>query len=108
MDADGGEDSQFSMEPAEFEKMVTEIRNVEKALGKVSYMPNAGQIESRIYSRSLFVVKDIKAGEVITEDNVRSIRPSNGLHPKYYEIVLGKIATCDLKFGTPLKETYYK
>ena len=104
--SDGGEDSQFSMEPAEFEKMVTEIRNVEKALGKVSYMPNEGQIESRIYSRSLFVVKDIKAGEVITEENVRSIRPGIGMHTKYYEQILGQKARCDIAKGTPMDWKY--
>ena len=104
--SDGGEDSQFSMEPAEFEKMVTEIRNVEKALGKVSYMPNAGQIESRIYSRSLFVVKDIKAGEVITEENVRSIRPGIGMHTKYYEQILGQKARCDIAKGNPMDWKY--
>lgn len=104
--SDGGEDSQFSMEPEEFEKMVTEVRNVEKALGKVTYMPNSGQLESRIYSRSLFVVKDIKAGETITEENVRSIRPGIGMHTKYYEQILGQKARCDIAKGTPMDWKY--
>ena len=78
--ADGGEDSQFSMEPQEFKSMVQQIRNVEKALGTVTYALNDAQIDSRIYSRSLFVVKDIKQGEVFTPENVRSIRPGIGMH----------------------------
>lgn len=101
--ADGGEDSQFSMEPHEFEDMVTKIRNVEKALGNVTYSLNDSQKESRIFSRSLFVVDDIKAGEMITSKNVRSIRPGVGMHTKHYEEVLGKHARCDIKKGTPLE-----
>ena len=104
--SDGGEDSQFSMEPAEFEKMVTEIRNVEKALGKVTYKLNESQKENRIYSRSLFVVNDIKAGEIITEENVRSIRPGIGMHTKYYDRILGHRARCDIVKGTPMDWKY--
>lgn len=104
--SDGGEDSQFSMEPAEFEQMVNQIRNVEKALGHVSYDLNKGQIESRIYSRSLFVVQDIKKGETITADNVRSIRPGIGMHTKYWDEILGKKARCDVKKGTPMDWKY--
>ncbi|MBO5151961.1 MAG: pseudaminic acid synthase, partial [Methanobrevibacter sp.] len=99
----GGPDSDFSMEPHEFKQMVDSIRNVEKALGKVSYELTDKVKANREFSRSLFVVKDIKKGEIITEDNVRSIRPSFGLHPKYLKEIIGKEINVDLEKGTPLK-----
>ena len=104
--ADGGEDSQFSMEPHEFKTMVQQIRNVEKALGRVTYELNDAQVDSRIYSRSLFVVKDIKAGEAFTPENVRSIRPGIGMHTKYWDSILGKCARCDIEKGTPMDWKY--
>lgn len=104
--ADGGEDSQFSMEPQEFKSMVQQIRNVEKALGTVTYALNDAQIDSRIYSRSLFVVKDIKKGEVFTPENVRSIRPGIGMHTKHWDEILGKHARCDIEKGTPMDWKY--
>ncbi|WP_370641346.1 pseudaminic acid synthase [Eubacterium sp. MSJ-33] len=104
--ADGGEDSQFSMEPQEFKSMVQQIRNVEKALGTVTYALNDAQIDSRIYSRSLFVVKDIKQGEVFTPENVRSIRPGIGMHTKHWDEILGKHARCDIEKGTPMDWKY--
>lgn len=100
--ADGGEDAQFSMEPQEFRSMVDQIRNVEKALGKPTYLLNKEQMESRIYSRSLFAVKDIKKGDEFDEDNVKSIRPGIGMHTKYWEDVLGKKARTDIEKGTPM------
>lgn len=100
--ADGGPDAEFSMEPAEFKQMVDEIRIVEKALGKVTYELTEQQVRSREDGRSLFVVKDVKAGETLTEENVRSIRPNFGLHTMYYEEVIGKKAKVDIKKGTPL------
>lgn len=100
--ADGGPDAEFSMEPAEFKQMVDEIRIVEKALGKVTYELTEQQVRSREDGRSLFVVKDVKAGEALTEENVRSIRPNFGLHTMYYEEVIGKKAKVDIKKGTPL------
>ena len=103
---DGGEDSLFSMEPQEFKEMVKQIRNVEKALGKVTYELNQSQIESRIYSRSLFVVKDIKQGEKFTEDNLKSIRPGIGMHTKLWNEVLGRTARCNIKKGTPMEWKY--
>lgn len=96
----GGADSGFSLEPKEFEEMIKAVRDTEKALGSVNYTINEN---NRKFARSLYVVKDIKKGEVLTEDNIRSIRPSNGLHPKFYEEVLGKRVNRDLNFGTPLK-----
>lgn len=99
----GGPDSAFSMEPEEFKQMVKSIREVEKALGKVTYDLTEKQKKSRDLSRSLFIVKDIKKGEVFTEDNVRSIRPGYGLSPKHYSNVIGKMTTKDIERGTPLK-----
>lgn len=95
----GGADAGFSLEPHEFKTLVQAIRDTEKALGQVDYSINKN---NRKYARSLYVVKDIKTGEELTPENIRSIRPSNGLHPKYYEEILGKTAKKDLKFGTPL------
>ena len=97
----GGPDSEFSMEPQEFKQMVDSIRNVEKALGKISYDLSEKSMLNREFPRSLFVVEDIKKGEIITEDNVRSIRPNFGLHPKYLDKILGKRVKKDLKKGLP-------
>ena len=99
---DGGPDSEFSMEPHEFKEMVDTIRAVEKALGKVTYDLTEKQKKSREHSRSLFIVKDIKAGEVFTEENVRSIRPGFGLETKYIKDILGKRASEDIEKGTPM------
>ncbi|ACD52784.1 N-acetylneuraminate synthase [Clostridium botulinum] len=99
---DGGPDAAFSMEPHEFKQMVEDIRNVEKALGKVTYELTEKQKKSKEHSRSLFVVKDIKKGEMFTEENVRSIRPEFGMKTKYIKDILGKTAKMDLKKGTPM------
>ncbi len=95
----GGADAGFSLNTQEFKEMVQAVRNTEKVLGKVDYSVNEN---NRYLARSLYAVKDIKKGEAFTEDNVRSIRPSNGLHPRYYKDILGKKATQDIEFGTPL------
>lgn len=100
--ADGGPDGAFSMEPQEFKQMCQDIRIVDQALGSSEYHLTPEQISERDGSRSLFVVKDMKAGEAFTPDNCRSIRPGVGLHTKYYEDVLGKTAAADIKKGTPL------
>ena len=97
----GGADAGFSLEPEELKSLVQAIRDTEKTLGNVDYTINE---KNRKAARSLYVVKDIKKGEEFSSENIRSIRPSNGLHPKYYEFVLGKRAICDIKFGTPLCE----
>ncbi len=99
---DGGADAAFSMEPQEFKEMVDNIRIVEKALGKVTYELTDKQKKSRELSRSLFVAKDMKAGECFTAENVRSVRPNMGLHTMYYEEVLGKRVKRDVKLGTPM------
>jgi len=82
--------------------MVKAVRQAEKAVGKVSYELTEKVKASRKFARSLFVVKDIKAGETFTEENVRSIRPGYGLHPKYLKKILGKTANENLGKGTPL------
>jgi pseudaminic acid synthase len=99
----GGPDSSFSMEPSEFKEMADSIREVEKALGKVSYELTHKASKGKIFARSLFVVEDAKAGEIITEKNVRAIRPGHGLPPKYYKQVIGKRFYKDAKRGTPLE-----
>jgi pseudaminic acid synthase len=95
-------DSSFSMEPDEFKDMVNQVREVEKALGKVTYGVSKQEETNACFRRSLFVVEDIAAGEEITSQNIRSIRPAYGLKPKHYKEVLGKHAVHDLKRGTPL------
>jgi pseudaminic acid synthase len=104
----GGPDSSFSMEPDEFKRMVESIRNVEKSLGYVSYEVSSKSKNESIFSRSLFVVKKVKKGELFTEENIRSIRPGFGMKPKYLEKVLGKKATKDIDFGTPLSEELFE
>lgn len=98
----GGPDSAFSLEPNEFKNMVKAVREVEKALGSVTYESTEKQKKSRAFSRSLFVVKDIKRGEMFTEENVRSIRPGYGLEPKYIDLIIGKRAKKDLVKGMPV------
>lgn len=105
--ADGGVDSAFSMEPAEMKQLVEECHNVYKALGKINYELSESEQKSRKFRRSLYVSKDIKKGEKFTSENIRSIRPGYGLHPRYYEEILGKLAVKDLKFGTPLGQKDY-
>ncbi len=95
-------DKEFSLTPDEFKQMVKSIREVEKALGRVEYTLTEKMKKGREFSRSLFVVKDMKAGEIFTEENVRSIRPGYGLHPKHLKEILGKKAKSDIKRGTPL------
>jgi pseudaminic acid synthase len=95
-------DSAFSLEPGEFKAMVDAIRAAEKALGEVRCEVSQQEAKSRVFRRSLFVVKDMKAGEIFTEGNVRSIRPGYGLHPRHLKEVLGKQAAQDIQQGTPL------
>ena len=100
--SDGGPDAGFSMEPDEFKEMVDSVRKIESALGGVSYGPTEGETNSVRYRRSLFVYRDIAKGEILTAENVKSIRPSDGLHPRYLSRVLGKRARQDLGKGTAL------
>jgi sialic acid synthase SpsE len=95
-------DSAFSLEPQEFKAMVEAIRVAEKALGEVRYEVMEREAASRVFRRSLFVVKDVKAGEVFTEESIRSIRPGYGLHTRHLGEVLGQRAARDIERGTPL------
>lgn len=95
-----GPDTAFSLEPHEFKAMVDAVRTVEKALGQVSYGVNEKEAQSRVFRRSLFIVEDVKAGDEFTSRNVRSIRPGNGLPPKYLDQILGRRATRDIPRGT--------
>lgn len=98
----GGPDAEFSMEPAEFKKMVESIRDVEKAIGSVQYEITKKIQDSRKFARSLFVVEKMSKGDIFTNSNVRSIRPGNGMMPKYLFDILGKKASCNIEIGTPL------
>jgi pseudaminic acid synthase len=102
----GGPDAAFSMEPDEFAFMVKSVREVEQALGKVDYTLSEKVKKSRVFSRSLFAVKDIKAGEEFTEENVRSIRPGYGMHPKYLKDIIGTKAAKDIERGTALSHDF--
>lgn len=104
--ADGGVDSAFSMEPAEMAQLVIESERAWQALGQVYYGQTKAEKASRLFRRSLYVVEDIKAGEVLTTNNVRAIRPGLGLPPKYLTYVLGKKVNRDIKRGTALSLDY--
>jgi pseudaminic acid synthase len=97
-----GPDSAFSLEPHEFKAMVEAVRVAEKALGTVHYGASAAEAKSRVFRRSLFVVKDVKAGDRFTGENVRSIRPGYGLHTRHLDEVLARSASMDIQRGTPL------
>ena len=99
----GGPDASFSMNEQEFTDMVKSVREAEKAIGVVDYELTEKQAKGKDFSRSLYVVKDIKKGEVITEDHVKSIRPGFGIHPKYYHTILGQKVNCDLEKGTRMQ-----
>lgn len=100
----GGPDAGFSMEQKDFTGMVKSIRNVEKAIGNEVYYENdPAKIKGREYNRSLYVAEDMKAGDLITEKNVRSVRPGYGLHPKYLHNIIGKKVNRDLCMGTRLR-----
>lgn len=99
----GGPDAVFSVNRNEFQSLVTSIRNVEKALGEIVYPTDPMQISGRQFCRSLYVAEDMKVGDIITERNVRSVRPGFGLHPKYLKGILGKRVNMDLKTGDRMK-----
>ena len=96
----GGPDASFSMNEAEFTAMVKAVREAEKAIGVVDYHLTEKQAKGKDFSRSLYIAEDVKAGEVFTERNIRSVRPGFGLHPKYYHQVLGKTAKVAVEKGT--------
>lgn len=98
--ADGGVDSAFSLEPEELKSLVVETRRAWEALGKVAYGPTEAERKSLVFRRSLYIAKDMRAGEVLTSENLRVVRPGMGLHPRYYEDLLGRKVRQDLKMGT--------
>jgi pseudaminic acid synthase len=98
-----GPDSAFSLEPPEFRSMVEAVRTVEKAKGNISYQLTESEQASKVFRRSLFAVADIARGELLTHDNVRSIRPGYGLPPKYLRHLLGHKASRDIPYGTPIR-----
>lgn len=98
----GGPDADFSMNKNEFKQMIKAIRDAEKLLGKIDYTMTEKREKSREHSRSLYVSKDIKKGEKITEKNIKSVRPGYGLHPKYLGDAIGKKVKHDINFASPL------
>jgi len=98
----GGPDADFSLDVDEFTELVDKVRDTEKLLGKVSYDISEKVKNNRKFARSLFVVQDVKSGDIISEENIRSIRPGYGLHPKYYNEILGKKFVSAVKRGEPL------
>jgi pseudaminic acid synthase len=100
--ADGGVDSAFSLEPEEVAALVTETERAWQALGQIQYGVQRAEEKSRLYKRSLYVAQDIRAGEVFTKENLRVVRPGDGLPPRYYDLLLGKPARQDLRASTPL------
>jgi pseudaminic acid synthase len=96
-------DSSFSMEPQEFKQMVDEVRAAQKAIGEKPYSYGEDELYGRGFRRSLYVSRDIKSGEEFTQENLRSVRPGNGLHTRYYYEILGRKASCDIEMGTPMK-----
>jgi sialic acid synthase SpsE len=99
--AEKGVDSAFSMEPDEMKSLVLEAERVWRSLGNVSYGPTSEEKKSLKFRRSIYVVKDIKPGDILTKDNLRVIRPGFGLAPKYYDQLIGKTAAKEVKAGTP-------
>lgn len=100
----GGADASFSLDMADFTQMVQTLRETEKLLGRPTYQTDVKTIKGRQFSRSLYIVKDIAKGEVVSEENIRSIRPGYGLHPRYLKEVLGKCAKENLSFGDRLRK----
>jgi N-acetylneuraminate synthase len=100
--ADGGVDSAFSLEPHELKSLVEETERAWKAMGNVRYGPTEAELKSLVFRRSLYVARDMRAGETFTIENLRVVRPGHGLHPRFYEQLLGKRATRDVTKGTPL------
>lgn len=105
---EGGVDSGFSIEPDEMKLLVDETLTAWQAMGRVNYSKAEKEKASTIFRRSVYVVKDIMKGENLTADNIRIIRPGNGVPPKFYDILLGKIVSCDIKRGTPMSWSFLR
>lgn len=104
----GGADAHFSLDEKEFTEMVNAVRKAEKMMGKVDYEMTEKKKTSRQFSRSLFIVEDVKSGEKITRENVRSIRPGFGIHPKHLSEIIGNKFNCDFEKGTPMSFEFLK
>ncbi len=104
--ADGGVDSAFSLEPAELAALVTETERAWQALGGIQYGPTEAEKQSLRFRRSLYIAQDVKAGEVLTRDNLRIVRPGHGLAPEYYETLLGRRVNRDMTMGTAMAWDY--
>lgn len=105
--ADGGVDSDFSLEPAELAALVTETTRAWEAMGHVQLDTQKAEQKSRQFRRSIYVTADVAAGELFTPENIRVIRPGDGLHSRFYEDVLGQLASSEIKRGTPLRAEHY-
>lgn len=103
----GGPDAHFSLDENEFSEMVKAVRKAEQMMGVVDYEMTEKKKQSREFSRSLYIAEDVKKGDTITTENVRSVRPGYGMHPKYLKDILGKKVIKDLKKGTPLKDKLF-
>ncbi|MDB9310381.1 pseudaminic acid synthase [Dolichospermum circinale CS-534/05] len=101
--ADGGVDAAFSMEPQEMKQLVIETERAWQAMGKISYGVTAAEQKSLIFRRSLYIAQNMQSGDILTPDNLRAIRPGQGLPPKYYNLLLGKKIKADVQAGTPVK-----
>lgn len=106
--ADGGTDSAFSLEKEELKSLVTNCNMAFETIGTPNFISTEVEMQTKVHRRSLYMVKDIKKGEVFTEEHVRSIRPGNGILPKYLDDVIGCLATEDLTLGTPMRFDYYQ
>jgi N-acetylneuraminate synthase len=102
---DGGVDSDFSLEPAELATLVADTERAWLSLGSVTYGPTDAELKSLVFRRSLYVAQDMEAGDIFTPNNLRVVRPGNGLHPRFYEQLLGKIVVRDVRKGTPVDWT---
>jgi N-acetylneuraminate synthase len=100
--SEGGPDSAFSLEPSEFQRLVEDVRSARAALGRIACGPSESERGSTVFRRSLFIVRDVKAGEPLTPENVRAIRPGHGLPPRFLPLVLRRRAAADAPRGTPL------
>ncbi len=104
----GGPDASFSLDENEFKKMVKSIRDAESSIGKIDFELSEKQKSAKVFSRSLYVIKDIKKGEIFTKKNIKSIRPGFGIHPKYFIKIIGKKSTQDINRGSQLKHFHYE
>jgi N-acetylneuraminate synthase len=103
--ADGGVDSAFSLDPSELAALVAETERAWMSLGAVTYGPTDAELKSLIFRRSLYVAQDMKGGDRFTRTNLRVVRPGRGLHPRFYEQLLGKSVSRDVRKGTPVDWT---